>query len=166
MTFYVENEIHAQFDFNIQTLFETVATQVLDMECCPYETEINLVITDNAGIREINKNFRNIDKETDVLSFPNIPFETEGVFEIVDEEAEEYFNPDTGELVLGDIMISKDKVLEQAEAFGHSVMREMAFLIAHSMLHLCGYDHMTEEEAKRMEVKQEFVLQTLHITRD
>jgi len=166
MTFYVENEIDAKFDFDIQEIFETVGNQVLDMEECPYEAEINLVITDNEGIREINKNFRDIDKETDVLSFPNIPFETEADFSIIEEDEEEYFNPDTGELVLGDIMISKDKVLEQAEAFGHSIKREFAFLIAHSMLHLCGYDHMNEEEAKRMEEKQEKALQTLHITRD
>lgn len=166
MTFYVENEIDAQFDFDIQTLFEQVGNLVLDMEGCPYETEINLVITDNAGIKEINKEFRQIDKETDVLSFPNIPFEAEADFSIVDEEEEEYFNPDTGELLLGDIMISRDKVFEQAEAFGHSIKREFAFLVAHSMLHLCGYDHMTEEEAKRMESKQEMALQALHITRD
>ncbi len=166
MTFYVENEVNAQFDFDITTVFEDVANQVLNTEDCPYETEVNLVITDNLGIREINKEFRNIDKETDVLSFPNISFETESDFSIVDEDEESFFNPDTGELLLGDIMISYEKVLEQAEAFGHSIKREFAFLIAHSMLHLCGYDHMTEQEAKRMEEKQESTLQALHITRE
>ena len=101
-----------------------------------------------------------------MLSFPNVDFETEGVFDI-DEDAEaDYFDPDTGELILGDICISLDKVREQAEEYGHSLRREYAFLIAHSMLHLCGYDHMEPEEAARMEAKQEEILQTLGITRD
>jgi len=166
MTFYVENEVNVQFDFDIKKIFEDVANQVLNMEDCPYEAEVNLVITDNSGIREINREFREIDKETDVLSFPAIPFESESDFNIVDEDEESYFNPDTGELLLGDIMISYEKVLEQAEAYGHSTKREFAFLIAHSMLHLCGYDHMTEQDAKRMEDKQESALQALHITRE
>lgn len=75
------------------------------------------------------------------------------------------FGPDTGELVLGDIMISVDKVREQAESYGHSTKREFAFLVAHSMLHLCGYDHMEPEEAEVMEQKQEELLTGLGITR-
>ena len=75
------------------------------------------------------------------------------------------FDPDTGELLLGDIVISLDKVKEQAEKYGHGVRREYAFLIAHSMLHLLGYDHMTEDEAKDMEARQSAVLEHLNITR-
>ena len=75
------------------------------------------------------------------------------------------FEPDSGELMLGDIVISADKVLEQAGEYGHSVKREYAFLITHSMLHLMGYDHMTEEEAKEMERLQEEILALLHISR-
>ena len=77
----------------------------------------------------------------------------------------EYFNPDSGELVLGDIIISLDKVVEQAEKYGHSSRRELAFLVAHSMMHLFGYDHMESTEAEVMEKKQEDVLQILGITR-
>ena len=77
----------------------------------------------------------------------------------------EYFNPDSGELMLGDIIISLDKVVEQAEKYGHSSRRELAFLVAHSMMHLFGYDHMESTEAEVMEKKQEDVLQILGITR-
>ena len=166
MTFYVENETNVTFPFEIEDIVEKVCTAVLDAENCPYEAQVNVVITDNAGIREINREARGIDRETDVLSFPNVDFLTEGVFEI-DEDAEaDYFDPETGELMLGDIMISADKVFEQAEEYGHSQQREFAFLVAHSMFHLCGYDHMVEQEAKVMEQKQEAVLNALGITRE
>ena len=86
--------------------------------------------------------------------------------EISEDREADYFDPDTGELILGDIIISVDRVKEQAESYGHSQKREFAFLVAHSMLHLCGYDHMEEDEAKVMEAKQEQVLASLGITRD
>ena len=87
-------------------------------------------------------------------------------FSTVNESPECYLNPETDELVLGDIMISVDKVYEQAEEYGHSRKREFAFLIAHSMLHLLGYDHMEDEERVVMEAKQEAVLEALGITRN
>ena len=87
-------------------------------------------------------------------------------FALVDEGPECYLNPETDELVLGDIMVSVDKVYEQAEEYGHSSKREFAFLIAHSMLHLLGYDHMEEEERMVMETKQEAILKALGITRN
>ncbi len=166
MTFYVENETDYRFPFSIEALTKEVCEAVLDAEKCPYEVQVNLVVTDNAGIRELNRECRGIDRETDVLSFPNVDFQQEGVFDI-DEDAEaDYFDPDTGELILGDIMISVDRCLEQAESYGHSIKREFAFLVAHSMFHLCGYDHMEEAEAKVMEQKQEDILTGLGITRD
>ena len=128
MTIYVENETDFTFPFDTKELCSRVAEAVLDAEGCPYETEINVLITDNEGIRLYNKEYRNIDRETDVLSFPNIPFET--------------------------------------ESYGHSRKREFAFLVAHSMLHLCGYDHETPEEAAVMEQKQETILSALGLTRD
>jgi probable rRNA maturation factor len=76
----------------------------------------------------------------------------------VEDDVEDYFNPDTGELMLGDIVISVEKVIEQAEKYGHSEERELAFLVAHSMLHLCGYDHMDDEERERMEQRQREIL--------
>ena len=107
-----------------------------------------------------------MDSETDVLSFPNVDFAGEGEFDMDPHREADYFDPDTGELVLGDIMISVDRVLSQAEAYGHSVRREFAFLVAHSMLHLCGYDHMEEAEREIMEARQEEILAELGITRD
>ena len=166
MTFYVENETTVTFPFDVEEIVEKVCVAVLDAENCPYEAQINVVITDNTGIKEMNLAARGIDRETDVLSFPNVDFATEGIFAI-DEDAEaDYFDPDSGELMLGDIMISADKVFEQAKEYGHSPKREFAFLVAHSMFHLCGYDHMEEDEAKVMEQKQEAVLKALGITRD
>ena len=143
-----------------------IAEAVLDAEGCPYEATINVLLTDNEGIHGFNKEYRGIDRETDVLSFPNLDFESPADFDIDESREADYFDPDSGELILGDIIISVDKVQEQAESFGHSTKREFAFLVAHSMLHLCGYDHMEAEEAKVMEGKQEKILTDLGITRD
>ena len=166
MTFYVENETKVTFDFDVNEVIAGVMDAVLTMEDCPYEAQVNVLITDNEGIRTFNREYRDIDKETDVLSFPNVDFEAEGVFEIPEEMEADYFDPDSGELILGDIILSVDKIAEQAENYGHSRKREFAFLVAHSMFHLCGYDHMTPEEEKEMMEKQEKVLQSLNITRD
>lgn len=165
MTSYVENETDQTFSFDEKALLNLVMQAVLDGENCPYEATVNLLMTDGAGIREYNKNYRDIDAETDVLSFPNLEFETPGDFSGAEEREADCFDPDSGELVLGDIILSADRVKEQAESYGHSELREFAFLIAHSMLHLCGYDHMEEAEAARMEAKQEEILEGLGITR-
>lgn len=166
MTFYVENETAESFPFDTEETVRAVCTAVLEAEGCPYETQVNVVLTDNAGIREMNRTSRGIDRETDVLSFPNVDFQTSGVFDIDEDREADYFDPDTGELMLGDILISVDRVREQAENYGHSLRREFAFLVAHSMLHLCGYDHMESAEAEVMEKKQEEILSGLGITRD
>ena len=171
MTFYVENETDETFSngensFPIEETVEQVATAVLDMEGCPYEIQLNVLLTDNDGIHAYNKEYRKIDRETDVLSFPNLDFDEPGDFEISEDREADYFDPDSGELILGDIIISAERVFQQAESFGHSPKREFAFLTAHSLLHLCGYDHMVPEEAAVMEKKQEAVLEKLGITRD
>lgn len=165
MTFYVENETDKDFSFSVQEISEKVAAGALKMENCPYEAYINLLLTDNEGIRTCNREYRDIDKETDVLSFPNVDFDSAGDFSVAEKDRAGYFDLDSGELVLGDIIISLDKVVEQAKEYGHSELREFAFLVAHSMFHLCGYDHMTEEEAKVMEQKQEMLLDSLGIVR-
>ena len=166
MTLFLENETDKIFAFDVEETARQVIEGVLDMEECPYETQVNVLLTDNEGIREYNREYRSIDRETDVLSFPNLEFETPGVYEMEEEQEADCFDPDTGELILGDIIISVDRVREQAESYGHSRKREFAFLVAHSMLHLCGYDHMEPEEAEVMEAKQEQVLASLGITRD
>lgn len=166
MTSCVENETDEVFAFDMNDIFRKVAQAVLTMENCPYETCINLLLTNNENIQVYNKEYRQIDKVTDVLSFPNLDFKTAGDFSIVEGNEADYFDPDSEELILGDIVISVDKAKEQAKEYGHSELREFAFLIAHSMFHLCGYDHMTDAEAAIMEKKQEKVLKQLGIVRD
>ena len=92
----------------------------LEHESFPYEAEVNLTLTDNEGIHAINKEYRQIDRPTDVLSFPMLSYETPGDFSFLSDENEDDFNPDTGEVMLGDIIISVDKVKEQAIEYGHS----------------------------------------------
>lgn len=166
MTFYVENETEEIFPFDVKETAETVCRAVLEEEQCPYEVQVTLVITGNEEIREMNRQSRGIDRETDVLSFPNMDFEREGEFRIDEDREADYFDPDTGELILGDIMVSADKIRQQAKEYGHSLRREYAFLVAHSMFHLCGYDHMEKTAAEVMERKQEEVLQRLGISRE
>ena len=153
------------FAFSLKETAKQVMEEVLESEQCPYEAVVNLLLTDNGEIREYNRQYRGIDRETDVLSFPNLEYGTPADFGFAEEEQADCFDPDSGELVLGDIILSLDKVVEQAESYGHSRRREFAFLIAHSMLHLCGYDHVEEQEAAVMEEKQEKALETLGITR-
>lgn len=168
MTFYFENETEQEkpFDFDCEATIRQVAEKVLEMEGCPYEVQVNILLTDNAGIQEFNREYRDIDRPTDVLSFPNVSYESPSDFSGVEEEAADCFEPDSGELILGDIILSLDRIREQAKEYGHSEKREFAFLVAHSMLHLCGYDHETIEEAAVMEEKQKEALEALHITRD
>ncbi len=159
MTINIEYETEKKLPVGYEKIIRDIIPAALDHEECPYEAEGNVMLTDNAAIREINRDYRQIDAPTDVLSFPMIEFETESDFGHVEEAVEDFFNPETGELILGDIIISVEKVMEQAEKYGHSRERELAFLVAHSMLHLCGYDHMDEGEREVMEQKQREILE-------
>lgn len=158
MTIEIEYEAEKQLTLPYEEIIRDVVEATLDYEKCPYEAEVNVLLTDDAGIREINQAYRQIDAPTDVLSFPMVEYETESDFTHVEDTAFDSFNPETGELILGDIILSVDKIEEQAEAYGHSPTRELAFLVAHSMLHLCGYDHMEEAERLRMEQRQREIL--------
>lgn len=165
MTFRFEYEAEKKFTFDYEALMKKVMETALDYVGCPYEAEINIVITDNEGIHEVNREYRNIDRPTDVLSFPMAEYEIPGDFSDLEVNCGDCFHPETGELLLGDIMISIDKVYEQAEAYGHSVERELGFLTAHSVLHLCGYDHMEDEERIVMEEKQREILDKIGLKR-
>lgn len=165
MTLYLEFEDDVKLDIESRRLAEKAIDIALDYIKCPYEVEINMIITSNSEIQVINNEQRGIDKATDVLSFPMIEYEIAGDFSCV-EDGIDYFHPDTGELILGDIIISAEKVKEQAENFGHSHEREFTFLIAHSMLHLFGYDHMEEDERIEMESMQAEIMNQLGISRD
>lgn len=166
MTVNIEDESRISLKgVDTEEIAERVMEAVLEQEGCPYETEIHLLLTDNEQIHRINLEYRSVDRPTDVLSFPMLEYESPSDFSAAEEGICDCFNPETGELVLGDIILSMEKVIEQAEKYGHSEEREYAFLITHSMLHLCGYDHMVPEEAEIMEEKQETVLQSLNILR-
>lgn len=140
---------------NIERLIEMCTAAALEEEEIDDDAEVSVTFTDNEGIREINREHRKIDRETDVLSFP---LGDENGFEV---------DPDNDAVMLGDIVISLEKAAAQAEEYGHSYRREVAFLITHSLFHLLGYDHVnSDEEEKIMFAKQEKVLERLGITRD
>ncbi len=164
MTILIDYETDRELGIDYASLANLVVEKILDMEGCPYDVSVNLVLTDDEEIKRVNSEFRSVYSATDVLSFPMIPFEIPGDYSLVEEE-DSFFDLDTGELLLGDIMISVDRVFAQAQEYGHSVMREFCFLVAHSMLHLLGYDHMVPEEANVMEEKQRTALEELDIRR-
>lgn len=166
MSFNIEEECAFSFDFPYRELAEEVVEFCLLHENFPYEAEVNLTLTDDEGIREINRQYRQIDRPTDVLSFPMLNYERAGDFAFLDDEGDDDFNLDTGEAILGDIIISVDRVKKQAEEYGHSEKREFAFLIVHSMLHLFGYDHIDAEDAAIMEPKQKEILSEMHLSRE
>ena len=156
MTFYVENESGTSFSFSVEEIVEKVARTVLDREDCPYEVTVNVLVTDDKGIREFNREYRGIDSATDVLSFP---IYDGGEF----DDAECRF----GGAMLGDIVISLERAHEQAEELGNSLLREVAFLTIHSTLHLLGYDHERSKEDDEIQCeKQRQIISGLHISED
>ena len=166
MNIYIEKETDTDFAFDENAVIKQVAERAFASEGAPVDAAcVNVLITDNEGIRELNRDYRNIDSPTDVLSFPNLDFEKPSDFNIPDDRKVDYTDPETGELILGDIILNVDRIFSQAEEFGHSIKRETAFLVAHSCLHLCGYDHMTPDDEKVMISKQEEILNSLGITR-
>lgn len=165
MTLNFEYETDIALNLDYEDIISKVVNTSLDMEECPYEVELNIILTDNNEIQQINREHRTIDSPTDVLSFPMVDYDSPSDFSKLEENADSYFHPETGELLLGDIIISVEKVMEQAEEFGHTIERELAFLTAHSMMHLFGYDHMEDEERLVMEERQEKVLKILGINR-
>ena len=164
MTVYLEEEGGQMLPLDTWGLAETAAEAALDELGCPYEAEVNLLLTMDEQIREMNREFRGIDRPTNVLSLPMIEYQKPGVFDFLEERLD-CFDPESGRLMLGDIVISKEKVLSQAEEYGHGVKREYAFLVVHSILHLSGYDHMEDGERRVMEELQEKILQKLKILR-
>lgn len=164
MTLYYEEEGATTLPLCCEEIARRVIEETLDYAGCPYEASVSLLLTENEQIHEMNLNFRGIDRPTDVLSFPMNEYSEPGLFADL-ESREDCFDPETGELLLGDIVISKEKVVAQAEEYGHSPEREYAFLIVHSVLHLIGYDHMEEAERLEMELRQREVMERLNILR-
>lgn len=148
MTILIDSRTEKPFPPELEDAVKKAAEQALRYENFEAPCEISVSIVDNAEIRQINKQFRGIDRETDVLSFPQLTF----------AEGEEPDANENGEILLGDIIISIERAEEQAAEYGHSLRREIAFLTAHSMLHLLGYDHMEPEEEAEMFRRQKEIL--------
>lgn len=167
MNIQIEKETELDLSLDYKKIIDEIVNEALDYINCPYEIELNVILSDNEGIQQVNLEQREIDAPTDVLSFPMLEYEKAGDFSFLEREEEIYnFNADTGELMLGDIMISLEKVREQAKEYNHSESRELAFLVAHSMLHLFGFDHMEEKERIEMERMQEEILRNKNYRRD
>ena len=142
---------------NEEKLIKEVVSRVLEEEKVLPEVDVYITLTNNEEIHKINKEYRDVDRPTDVLSFPMYERdEIAGLKNDTDDEIEK---------ILGDIIVSIEKVREQAEEYGHSFERELAYLVTHGMLRLLGYDHMIEEEKAVMRKRQEEILETLNITR-
>ena len=156
MTLLIDNRTNFELTDEIKETLEKVCLKSLQYEEFNEDCEISLSIVTTEEIHDINKQFRNIDSPTDVLSFPQLTF----------EEGEEADVNENGEIVLGDIIISIDRAKEQAEEYGHSLKRELAFLSVHSMLHLMGYDHMVPEEEEDMFRRQKEILIEAGIPRE
>ena len=137
----------------LRPLIRRCCAGVLLLENLHGSYEISVLLTDDAGIRKLNAQFRQKDTPTDVLSFP------------LADDSGSPVNPESGQILLGDIVISVERAVAQAEQNGHSFDREMGYLTVHSMLHLLGYDHMNESEKKIMRQKEEAALESVHLTR-
>ena len=171
MIFCVEDEagLGGVLSTDLNVLACLIGDRVLDTEGIDAQirekTEAALYIVDDEEIHSLNLEHRGIDSATDVLSFPNIEYVGRTPAAVLSGDIDDAVDPETGHILIGDIVIDRDRVTAQAAEYGHSVKREFSFLVAHSMLHLLGYDHMTPEEAQIMEEKQEAVLGSLGITR-
>ncbi|PRR84905.1 rRNA maturation RNase YbeY [Clostridium luticellarii] len=149
-------KITEELEYSIKEVIEhALREEKVNLPC-----EVSIIFVDNDCIRDINSENRNIDKITDVLSFPMLEYPPGKVFKDVYMDYE--FQPedmDGGKLILGDIAISLEKAEEQSREFGHSFLREVCYLTVHSLLHLLGYDHMKDEDKKIMRSREEEILQ-------
>lgn len=174
MTIYYDNQTDYEFDFDYKKVANDVITKTLLHEQFKYDVEVSITFVNEESIREINKEYRDLDKSTDVLSFPMIEYDSD--YSRISDRKEEMYdflidvidikNPDTDEIILGDIVLCVPVIINQAKEYNHSILREYAFLIVHSMLHLLGFDHIEEDERIIMENKQNQILESLSITRD
>ncbi|GKU23634.1 rRNA maturation RNase YbeY [Clostridium folliculivorans] len=167
MIFIDDRQDKMSVDSDFEKTIEEVILTALKEELVDKACEISVIFVDNDSIKEINKETRDIDRETDVLSFPMLDYPKGKVYKDVylnyNFDAS-FFNE--GDLVLGDVVLSLEKAKEQSEDFNHSFTRECCYLVVHSILHLLGYDHMEEDEKKIMREREESILGKLNITRE
>jgi len=150
-------------DDKLEKMIKAVVLAAISLEKFQKPVEISVTLVDNEQIREINREYRDKDMVTDVLSFPMLEFDENHQL-IAEYEVGDY-NYDDEVLLLGDIVISLERAKEQAEEYGHSFEREVGFLTAHSMFHLFGYDHENEHDREVMRSREEAVLEELGLTR-
>ena len=165
MTIDFENDSGVDFDFDEPGLLQTLVDATMGMLGCPYEVGVSVSVVTADEIHRLNREYREIDSETDVLSFPMNEYEKAGEFRGEVFEASMTIDPESGELMLGDIVLCADRVRSQATEYGHSEKREYAFLVVHSLLHLCGFDHIADADRMIMEEKQRTILESLSIFR-
>ncbi len=164
MTVYIENEYIDTLGLDIELMIKNAVKASVEYVNCPFYVDISVTLTDNEQIQVINNEQRDINKPTDVLSFPMVEYEEGFTFDSL-EQSPHLFHPESGELLLGDIVLSMDKVKEQSKEFNHSIEREFTFLIVHSMLHLFGYDHIEVKDRVLMEKAQSEIMDILKIYR-
>lgn len=162
------NDFEYEFDFDYEDVLRKAIYRTLEKHGLSEDVSLSVSFVNEQTIKQINLENRDIDRITDVLSFPNIPFENPGDFSILDDDMviNQCIDIDTDTLYLGDVIICYKRAMEQADEYGHSFMREVAFLTVHSILHLIGYDHMTDDERVIMEDMQKLILDELGITRE
>ena len=149
----------------LHELIEVCIKKTLEIENISYVVEVSVILADNNGIRELNREYRGIDRATDVLSFPLIDFDASNIKDLSIDEMDEYIDPFTKAVTLGDIVVSLEKATEQASEYGHSYFRELGFLTVHGMLHLLGYDHQDDDELAGMRELEERILSELNLVR-
>ncbi|WHH59577.1 rRNA maturation RNase YbeY [Petroclostridium sp. X23] len=157
------NQQNIELDSELEALICGAVKAVLKFEVFDKDVEVSVTLVDNEQIKEINKEFRQKDTVTDVLSFPMLNFDEN--HNVIAEYNIGDYNHDDELLLLGDIVISLETAVAQAEEYGHSFAREVGFLTVHSMFHLLGYDHEEENEAQVMRTKEEQVLNDLGLMR-
>ena len=158
MAVYIENESRVQFDFKgVEQVIRKAVRTVMEDKKIPAELDVNVLLTVPSVIQTVNREMRDVDSVTDVLSFPYFEYSKPGKFQTKPDKDEEN--------ILGDILICASKIKEQAKRYGHSQKRELAFLIVHSMLHLIGYDHIEPEGAALMQKEEKRFMEILRIKR-
>ena len=165
MTLELMNETEASFDFDMEKVARLTVNGVLKHEKFPKEVSVSITIVSEEDMQSINKEQREIDAVTDVLSFPMLPWTEPANYSELDE-FEDILDPESGEVLLGDVVLCAQRIKDQAKEYGHSEKREFAFLICHSMLHLFGYDHMVDTDRLLMEAHQEAIMKEINIVRE
>jgi probable rRNA maturation factor len=165
---YIDNrQEKIEYENSVEENIRNVIEVTLKEEKVNFPVEVSIIFVDNESIRELNNEFRNIDKATDVLSFPMIDYPKDKVYKeayLNQDLDSSFFNEDC--LVLGDIALSLERALEQSKEYNHSFEREVCYLVVHSMLHLLGYDHMQDNEKNKMREREEHILTILNIVRE